>query len=181
MKKLLESLQALFGEERNHPTVRMFKVGLERLGKEEQGRLLEALCRLAFGYYRKLPMAYRRFVMSYLKTDRDLLVRYLVEETPWGKFRYDLFRPDLFLNMASFVEMTNRKGRLPFLDLATSLLMAFPVWKKGRLGKRITGEPDHTNGSVKAETLAKQLRLSEHSPETILELAAKRDLTDEYC
>ena len=63
------------------------------------------LCRLAFGYYDRLPGPFRKFVGAYLKHDRELYIDYLLNSTPLGKLRYTLHNPELFFLYYTYLKM----------------------------------------------------------------------------
>lgn len=107
---------------------------------------------------------------GYLDGERgeNLMVWYLTRHTPWKNARYELHRPDLFLRMAKLVEFTDRDGRLPYSHLAACLCMAFSV--------RSLSDP---NSEVLPKSLASRLSALNILPSDILELAGKREITDE--
>lgn len=160
MNKQLKNLQTLFGKEQNHPTVKMFEMSLNRMNEEEREAQLYALCQLAFGYYERLPRKYQKFISAYFEHNRACYVDYLKEHTPLGALQYDLYRPELFVRMARFVEFTDRRGKRPYLHLASCLSLVFPF-------------------SVQLETLSSHLRKMKLTPEDILELSGKLELTNE--
>lgn len=170
MKNLMKDLKGLLGEFRGWPTVELFSVRLAGLPAEDRERHLLGFCKLAFGHYEELPMGYRRLVDGYLNGERgeNLMVWYLTRHTPWKNARYELHRPDLFLRMAKLVEFTDRDGRLPYSHLAACLCMAFFV--------RSLSDP---NSEVLPKSLASRLSALNILPSDILELAGKREITDE--
>lgn len=170
MKNLMKDLKGLLGEFRGWPTVELFSVRLAGLSAEDRERHLLGFCKLAFGHYEELPMGYRRLVDGYLDGERgeNLMVWYLTRHTPWKNARYELHRPDLFLRMAKLVEFTDRDGRLPYSHLAACLCMAFFV--------RSLSDPD---SEVLPKSLASRLSALNILPSDILELAGKREITDE--
>ena len=158
MKNLMKDLKGLLGEFRGWPTVELFSVRLAGLSAEDRERHLLGFCKLAFGHYEELPMGYRRLVDGYLDGERgeNLMVWYLTRHT------------DLFLRMAKLVEFTDRDGRLPYSHLAACLCMAFSV--------RSLSDP---NSEVLPKSLASRLSALNILPSDILELAGKREITDE--
>lgn len=122
MKKLLKELQLLFG---NAPSPASFDAKLKTFEEPLRQQYRLSLCRLAFGYYDRLPGPFRKFVDAYLKHDRELYIDYLLNSTPLGKLRYTLHNPELFLPLLYVLENADRRGRVMYHQLASSLLLSF--------------------------------------------------------
>lgn len=115
-------MQLLFG---NAPSPASFDAKLKTFEEPLRQQYRLNLCRLAFGYYDQLPGPFRKFTDAYLKHDRELYLDYLLNHTPLGKLRYTLHNPDLFLPLLYVLENADRRGRVMYHQLASSLLLAF--------------------------------------------------------
>ena len=122
MKKLLKELQSLFG---NAPSPASFDTKLKTFEEPLRQQYRMNLCRLAFGYYEQLPGPFRKFVDAYLKHDRELYIDYLLNYTPLAKLRYTLHNSGLFLPLLYVLENADRRGRVMYHQLASSLLLGF--------------------------------------------------------
>lgn len=159
MKNELKRLQSLFGVV--SPTVRLFEAQMKSLSSGSRQEWVCLICRLAFGYYDKLPKRYRKFIIRYLVHDRACYVRYLNEHTPLGDLRYPLNHPRLFIKMVHLLESDRKKGsRMSYMHLASFLLLAFPI--------------KHT-----LRTLAEYLRTYRHTPEELLQLLGKTEIWED--
>lgn len=135
MKKLLKEMQLLFGAA---PTCASFDEKLLTLDAAMREKYRLALCRLAFGYYDKLPPAYRRFTDKYLKHDRHLYTDYLARHTALSRLRYPLHNPEMLISVLHLLENADRRGRVFYHHLASCLLLAFEYpYKLNTLGEKI--------------------------------------------
>ena len=168
-ENLMKDLKGLLGEFRGWPTVELFSVRLAGLSAEDRERHLLGFCKLAFGHYEELPMGYRRLVDGYLDRERgeNLMVWYL---TSIRRGRMPVMS---CIDRTCFADgeaggVTDRDGRLPYSHLAACLCMAFFV--------RSLSDP---NSEVLPKSLASRLSALNILPSDILELAGKREITDE--
>ena len=135
MKKLLKEMRSLFGDA---PTCDSFDEKLLTLDAATREKYRLGLCRLAFGYYDKLPPAYRRFTDKYLKHDRYLYNDYLACHTAMSRLRYPLHDPDMLIAVLHVLENANRRGRVFYHHLASCLLIVFGYpYKLNTLGEKI--------------------------------------------
>lgn len=115
-------MQLLFG---NAPTNASFDAKLLTFEEPLRQEYRLKLCRLAFGYYDKLPVPFRKFTDKYMKHDRALYVDYLIHHTPIKKLRYSLHNTELLLPLLYVLENADHRGRIKYHQLAASLLLAF--------------------------------------------------------
>lgn len=115
-------MQLLFG---NAPTNASFDAKLLTFEEPLRREYRLKLCQLAFGYYDKLPVPFRKFTDKYMKHDRSLYVDYLIHHTPAGKLRHPLHNQELFLPLLYVLENAEHRGRVKYHQLAASLLLAF--------------------------------------------------------
>lgn len=135
MKKILKEMQLLFG---NAPTCASFDAKLETFDAITREKCRCDLCRLAFGYYDKLPPAFRCFTDKYLKHDRSLYTDFLIRRTALSRLRYPLHNPDMLIALLHILENADRRGRVFYHHLASCLLIVFGYpYKLNTLGEKI--------------------------------------------
>lgn len=115
-------MQLLFG---NASSPASFDAKLKTLEEPVRRQYLLNLCRLGFGYYDQLPGPFRKFTDAYLKHDRELYIDFLLNHTPLGNLRYTLHNPELLLPLLYVLENADRRGRVMYHQLASSLLLSF--------------------------------------------------------
>ncbi len=158
MKNELKRLQSLFGVA--SPTVRLFEAQMKSLSPDVRREWEHLICRLAFGYYDNLPKRYEKFIRRYLSHSPDVYLNYLRLHSPMGAFCYPLLHPDLFLKMVHLLETSERKTKISYCHLASSILLAFDF-------------------RLKISTLSKYLRTYKHAPEEILKLIGKIEIYED--
>lgn len=136
------------------PTVDLFEEKLSEMDEKNRARYLYELCQLAFGYYEKLPLAYRKFIDAYLRHNRACYVTYLITHTALAKLRYPLSYPDLFIKALHLLEATGRQGSAPGWQLSACLTLIFII-------------------PYTLSTLDEDLRQERHSDEDLLMLLGK--------
>ena len=135
MKKLLKEMQSLFG---TAPTCASFDGKLLTFDAATREKYRIGLCRLTFGYYDRLPPAFRNFADKYMKHDRHLYTEYLTCRTGLSRLRYPLHNPELLISLLHILENADRRGRISYHQLAASLLLAFDYpYKLNTLGEKI--------------------------------------------
>ncbi|WP_085537624.1 hypothetical protein [Massilibacteroides vaginae] len=123
MKTTLERVFAVLGSSR--PTAPLCKEVFNQLSETKRNRLRKDLFFLAFVHWKDLPLFFRRFLVRLFIQDRELLLCYLLEDTPLGELRCPLYKPDLLLTLLHILEKSKVNGRKSYLHLAFSLLIAF--------------------------------------------------------
>lgn len=115
-------MQLLFG---NAPTNASFDAKLLTFEEPLRQEYRLKLCRLAFGYYDKLPVPFRKFTDKYMKHNRALYVDYLIHHTPIAGLRYSLQNPGMLIQILHILENANNQGRIMYHHLASCLLIIF--------------------------------------------------------
>lgn len=159
MKKLLLRIQSVLGQPR--PTAKRFKEVFNQLPDYEREQLRKDILLLAFAHWSQLPAYFQRFLVDVFKQDRELLLSFLLEETPLGQLRYALFDRDLVLKLFYIVERNKREGRLSFRHLAFVLLLAFDY-------------------PYTLRTLAEYLRRQQPLAGEVLQLAGRIEITGDF-
>lgn len=156
MKKSLKRFETVLGTRR--PTVQLYEKTVSQLSGNDRQRLRKDLFYLAFCCWEELPGYFRHFLIHLFRHDRELLLSYLLAETPLGELRYSLFNPDLVIKFMHMLEKNKKKERISYLHLAFALLISFRY-------------------PYKIRTLAEYLRKKQLVASELLQMAGKIEIT----
>lgn len=109
------------------PTVQHFRKLVMNLPEEERAGFLKAAFGLAFSEWGSLPVAYRKFLVALIKSERERFVVFVHRETVLGEFLYKLKDEELFFRILSLLECPSRKYPVSYTGLSFSVLLGFDV------------------------------------------------------
>lgn len=151
-----EELKSLLGPE---PTVRNFHEVVNRLSPEAQNLLRKRTYGLALSGWSDLSFAYRRFLLRLIKSERQLFIDYIRQDTVLGELLYNLKAPDLFKKMIHLLECPTQKRNPSYTELSFSLLLGFQI-------------------PLKVKTLSDQIRYARPDTDELLELYGKAEINN---
>lgn len=109
------------------PTVQHFHTLVINLPEEERAGFVKDTFGLAFSEWRNLNIAYRKFLVAVIKSERHLFVEFVRKETVLGEFLYDLKDKELFVRILNLLELPSRKHKTSYSKLAFSVLLGFNI------------------------------------------------------
>lgn len=107
------------------PTVQHFHKIVINLPEVERTGFVKDTFGLAFSEWRNLNVAYRKFLVALVKSERHLFVEFVRKETVLGEFLYDLKDKELFVRILNLLEQPSRKHKTSYSKLAFSVLLGF--------------------------------------------------------
>lgn len=155
----MKRVQSTLGTKR--PTVSLFNQVLNNLSTKDQQRLRKDVFHLAFGHWNEIPAYFQKFLVRLFVHDREMLLCFLLEETPLKALRYPLLKPDLVLKLLFILEKNKTNGRISYLHLAFALLISFRY-------------------PYKLRTLAEYLRKQQPVAGDLLQLAGIIEITGDF-
>lgn len=121
---MYKELKELFGTDT--PSVRLFKIKLKELSKEEQTFYHQAALRAAFFDWEKMPDRYRLFITHLFMHKWQITLDYLLHSTVMGSLRYESLDPKLLQQVVTLLEDKKEDGSMPsFPHLAFVFMLAF--------------------------------------------------------
>ena len=109
------------------PTVQHFHEIVMNLPKEERSGFMKDTFGFAFSEWRNLNVAYRKFLVALIKSDRQQFVEFIRKDTVLGEFLYDLKDKELFVRILNLLERPSKKHRSSYSELAFSVLIGFSI------------------------------------------------------
>ena len=159
METVLKRVLSVLGSPR--PTPPLFKEVFNQLQEPKRKRLRKDLFYLAFVHWKELPLFFRKFLIRLFSHDREFLLDYILEDTPLGELRHPLYKPDLVLSLMHILEQNKTTGRISYLHMAFSLLIAFRY-------------------PYKIRTLSEYLRTKQPVAGELLQMAGKIEITGDF-
>lgn len=72
-------------------------------------------------------MAYRKFLVALIKSERQQFVDFVRKDTVLGEFLYELKDKELFVRILNLLEQPSKKHRTSYRELAFSILLGFSI------------------------------------------------------
>lgn len=121
---MYKELKELFGTDT--PSVRLFKIKLKKLSKEEQTFYHRAALQAAFFDWEIMSDRYRLFISHLFSHNWQKTLDYLLHSTVMGSLRFELLDPELFQQVVTLLEGKQEDGYTPsFPHLAFVFMLAF--------------------------------------------------------
>lgn len=143
-----EELKSQLGPE---PTVCNFHEVLNRMTPEARSLCRKKMYGLALSGWSTLSLAYRRFLLRLIKSERQQFIDYIRQDTVLGELLYNLKDPDLFKKLLHLLECPTQKYKPSYTELSFSLLLGFSI-------------------PLKVKTLSDQIRYMYPDTDELLEL-----------
>lgn len=95
--------------------------------EDERTDYLKKTFGFAFSEWRNLNVAYRKFLVALIKSERQQFVEFVRKDTVLGEFLYELKDKELFVRILNLLEQPSKKHRTSYRELAFSILLGFSI------------------------------------------------------
>lgn len=109
------------------PTVQHFNEIVMNLPEKDRAGFVKDTFGFAFSEWRTLNVAYRKFLVALIKSERQQFVDFVRKDTVLGEFLYDLKDKELFVRMLNLLERPSKKYKTSYSRLAFSFLLGFKM------------------------------------------------------